>query len=84
MADANEVMKRNLEQALGFISKVEAQFPKDKSDTYQQMLEILRAYREQEKTIRQVRVEIKELFKDEPSLIEDFEKFLPLATGTKL
>ncbi|KAH8660713.1 hypothetical protein BGZ60DRAFT_111596 [Tricladium varicosporioides] len=75
----------NFSQALDFINKMQAKFPKDKSDTYKKFLSLLQEFKDEKKSVRGVWVEMKELLGGDRELEGEFEKFLPLAeVGVKL
>ncbi|KAH6674978.1 hypothetical protein B0J14DRAFT_588615 [Halenospora varia] len=75
----------NFSQALDFINKMQAKFPKEKSDTYKKFLSLLQEFKDEKKSVRGVKVEMKELLGGDRELEEDFEKFLPVAgMGGKL
>jgi histone deacetylase complex regulatory component SIN3 len=66
----------DFEQAINFVNKIKNTF-KDDQMVYKNFLEILNRYRKNAKTIKQVDDEVSHLFKDYPSLLEEFRDFLP-------
>lgn len=56
---------------------MQKRFLPDREESYQQFLKSFQGYVDGRSDIEQMHNRIKELFKDEPDLVEGFEKFLP-------
>jgi len=79
-------------RAIRYLDKVKTRHPPDQSDTYEQFLEIMQAYRKgrdslsedsrryqrgEQRVIEDVCTRVQALFKDEEDLIREFERFMP-------
>ena len=60
------------------MTKIKKTF-EDKPGTYRAFLEILHTYQKEQKTIREVYIQVERLFRSEPDLLDEFSQFLPEA-----
>jgi len=75
-AAANSKKPPELEYAKNYVSKIRKRF-KHSPKTYQQFLNILQNYQEEQKTVKEVYEQVQRLFQGHNDLLEEFARFLP-------
>ncbi|KAG8937148.1 Transcriptional regulatory protein sin3 [Tulasnella sp. 418] len=87
-SEYNPTSQKNFNTALGYLGKVKSAY-QDKPEVYESFLDLMRDYKKENIDLLGVLSRLSTLFNDYPSLIQDFEAFLPQdhqieITGTKL
>jgi histone deacetylase complex regulatory component SIN3 len=62
--------------AISYVNRIKNRFA-HRPEIYMQFLEILQSYQRESKPIQDVYLQVTELFRDAPDLLEDFQQFLP-------
>ncbi|XP_022005412.1 paired amphipathic helix protein Sin3-like 2 isoform X1 [Helianthus annuus] len=68
------------EEAINFVNKIKKRFQND-DQVYKSFLDILNMYRKEHKGINEVYSEVATLFDDHPDLLDEFTRFLPVASA---
>lgn len=64
--------------AIDYVTKIKRRFV-DEKETYKQFLDILRIYKDEQRSIEGVLDQVSHLFRDHPDLLREFAYFLPEA-----
>ena len=73
--DSNDPVAFNA--AIHYVNKIKSRFA-DQPHIYLRYLEILRTYQRESSPVREIYIQIGELFKTAPDLVQEFKRFLPV------